>query len=172
MMADKPIFQVKEGREYVLGGKLYTAGQPVPDVPLKYEWVLTGPKGALERITAAGRTSVAEVAEPPKVAKPVKEIPTPATKVEDIFETEPATEELVETETVTAPSTLLSSKEIASEDEGETETEGKSLSGRGEYQRRDLTADSRTGPAKQSSSLRPAPVPKTPTSAGSKGKRK
>jgi hypothetical protein len=39
---------VKEGREYVLGGKVYRSGETVEDVPEKFTRILTGPKGPLE----------------------------------------------------------------------------------------------------------------------------
>lgn len=41
--------RVKQGREYVLGGKVYRGGDVVDGVPAKFVAVLTGSKGPLER---------------------------------------------------------------------------------------------------------------------------
>ena len=40
--------RVKDGREYVLGGRVYGSGETVEGVPMKYIAILTGAKGPLE----------------------------------------------------------------------------------------------------------------------------
>jgi hypothetical protein len=49
---------VKEGREYVLGGKVYRSGETVEGVPEKFTRILTGPKGPLQHGEAKNRTDL------------------------------------------------------------------------------------------------------------------
>lgn len=71
---------VKQGREYVLGGKVYHAGETVEGVPEKFIRILTGPKGPLQEGVAVNKTDL------PKKTKPEPaqdiDVVTPALRAE------------------------------------------------------------------------------------------
>lgn len=151
-----PNVRVKEGREYVFGGILYKSGETVPNVNEKFLNILTGPKGPLElgESVAAKKVEAKELVDLPGL----KNTP-PAPKVEEADES------------AANPKTLARAHAFEEDGDDEGESEGKSFSGRGEYQRRDLQA-TQTGLAKPLSSSRQAPAPKTPRSPSSRGKQK
>lgn len=68
---------VKEGREYVLGGKVYKPGETVEGVQEKFIPILTGHKGPLTRGPASNRTDLpkAKAKVTPVVAQPEPEAP-------------------------------------------------------------------------------------------------
>lgn len=72
---------VKPGREYVLGGKVYKGGEPVPEgqIQTKYLALLTSAKGPLSEGPATSRTDLPAKA---MVAREPEPAPEPAAEPE------------------------------------------------------------------------------------------